>query len=58
MQFAVINSNVVENVIVADQDFADLIAPNNQFVVRIDNLSPVPGIGWSYDGANFTQPEP
>lgn len=27
-----------------------------QYVVRVDNLNPIPDIGWSYDGTTFTPP--
>lgn len=56
--YAIINSNVVENVIVADSAFAIQykIDFNHQYVIRIDNLDPIPGIGWLYDGSSFSQP--
>ena len=54
--FAIINNNLIENVIVCDQTFADAIS-GNQYVVRIDELDPVPAIGWSYDGTDFAPPE-
>lgn len=56
MIFACIKNGVVENAIVADQKFADFIAPNWDSVVRVDNLNPQPGKDWAYDGETFTEP--
>lgn len=53
--FAIVNNNLIENVIVCEQEFADAIQ-GNQFVVRIDQISPTPQIGWTYDGSTFTPP--
>jgi hypothetical protein len=56
MIYALINNNVVVNTIVADEAFVQSIEEQYQYVVRIDQLVPKPGIDWSYDGANFTAP--
>ena len=57
MIYAVINNNVIENVIIADEDFAQMIRQQNQYVLRVDNLNPEPSIGWTYDGSTFSPPE-
>lgn len=57
MIYAIINNNIIENVIVADADFAAMIANQHQYVLRVDNLDPQPAIGWTYDGQNFIAPE-
>jgi hypothetical protein len=54
--FALIKNGVVENTIVADEVFAAAIAAQYDFVIRVDELDPRPGIGWLYDGENFSQP--
>lgn len=56
MEFALINNSLVENVIEADQAFADSIAPDWEAVVNITNANPMPGIGWGYSGGAFTAP--
>lgn len=48
--FAIIENGLVVNVIDAPADWP--------VGVRIDTLSPQPGIGWTYDGANFANPNP
>jgi hypothetical protein len=56
MEFALINKSVVENVIEADQAFADSIAPDWEAVVEITNANPMPGIGWGYVNNVFVEP--
>ena len=53
--YAIINNttNKIENVIVADDEFVTTYYPGSP---RIDTLTTVPAIGWSYDGTNFTPP--
>ncbi len=53
-QYAIHADGVVRNVIVADANFVAIYCPG---AVRIDNLTPVPGIGWSYVGGVFSAPE-
>ena len=56
MIYALINNGFVENVIVADSSFISLINSNWQHCVQIDSADPMPAIGWSYDGSNFSPP--
>lgn len=47
------------NILVADEDFRPIFAeafPDHQMVGPIDDLDPVPGIGWGYDGTTWTAP--
>lgn len=45
------------NVIVLDDiSLAPLFDDNFDSLVRVDNLSPQPGIRWSYDGEGFSPP--
>jgi hypothetical protein len=55
--WALIANSEVKNTIVCDAGFAASILPEWDFVVRIDELDPRPGIGWSYDGETFLAPE-
>lgn len=50
MIYAIIDNGEVINTIVVDGECS---CPGS---VRIDELVPVPGIGWSYDGETFTMP--
>lgn len=52
-EYAVISNSIVTDVLVADQSFIDSYYPGSP---QIDGLDPQPGIGWGYDGTNFTPP--
>lgn len=50
--YALINNGIVENVIMADADFiATLTGYENK--IEVTDV----GVGWLFDGTNFTQPE-
>lgn len=51
--FAVVDDGVVTNTIVADDDFAALISGEHSAVIDITDYKPRPGIGWSFDGAEW-----
>lgn len=46
---AIIENNRITNIMKCDQGFADSIRENFQAIIRIDEMSPTPMIGWSYD---------
>ena len=55
MNYAKIENGLITNIIVADADFASehgLI----EFPVYLGDKAV--GIGWKYDGTNFTEPDP
>lgn len=52
--FALIEDNVVTNIIVSDLEFADSLPG---IAVDVTNRDPKVGIGNIYDGSNFTTPE-
>ena len=53
--YAVIKDGVVNNVIVADtQEIAEAVT--GLTCVEVSNEPGAPGIGWTYDGAEFTAP--
>ena len=56
MNYALINNNLVENVAHADQAWADMVSPNWQYVIDVTNITPQPGINWTYNGSVFTAP--
>jgi len=57
MIYAQIKNNKVQNTIVLeDASLESTFAQGFDVLVRIDNLTPQPGIGWSYDGMNFSAP--
>ena len=57
MIFALIKNNIVENIAVADQEWADTILTDWQYVIDITDVTPQPGPLWSYDGHAF-EPDP
>lgn len=55
MIYAQIKSGVVVNTIsLTDVGLISLFSTGFDSFIRIDTLSPVPGIGWTYDGMNFS----
>lgn len=63
MVFAQIKNGTVKNTIVVDDESVlsmvqvDLMTNEPyDYVLRVCNLTPQPGIGWSYDGETFTSP--
>lgn len=57
MIYAQIKNNLVVNCIVADDETPmDIFSAGYDYFIRIDNLNPIPGIGWSYDGTTFIAP--
>lgn len=56
--YAIVNNGQIENVIVADANFASGIEAEH--VVLIDALDPQPAIGWLYNSETqiFTDPNP
>ena len=57
--YALVQANIVQNVIVADAAFAAAIAPEWQAVILLNQpdgtLTPC-GIGWGWDGTIFAAP--
>jgi hypothetical protein len=49
MRYAIIKNGVVDNVVLADAEFA-----SEQGWVECPDASP----GWNYDGTNFIKPDP
>jgi hypothetical protein len=55
-QFAVINNNIVENIIIADTlEIAEVVT--GKTCVEYNDNNPA-GIGWTYDGEKFVAPKP
>jgi hypothetical protein len=65
-KLAQIISNKVIYILNTIEDITDLVILSNynvclkgqtcDYVIRIDNLNPMPEVGWSYDGTNFFPP--
>ena len=51
MKYAILRNNIVENIIVADQDFINKYYFD---AINVDNVEC--GIKWVYDGTIFTKP--
>lgn len=59
MVYAQIKDDLVKNcIILRHTEYEELLAEGFDDLVRIDDLDPRPGIGWSYDGETFTAPPP
>lgn len=54
--YAIIQNGVVVNTILWDATAQPNYQPED-VAVKITDLNPRPGIGWTYDGTNFTAPE-
>ena len=53
--YAVIKNGVVDNVIVADtKEIAETVT--GLTCIEYENILGAPGVGWTYDGAEFTAP--
>lgn len=57
MILALIKNNIIENTIIADDELVASQFPK-YFVMRIDTLDPMPGIGDTWDGERFVRPLP
>lgn len=60
MQYALINNNKVENIIVADQEFIDAISDQYQHIESLDQPGELNiGVGWSWSqNGGFSPPTP
>lgn len=56
-QVALIKSEAVVNVIIADDNFIEHISKEYDAVIDVTELSPRPGIGWSYIEGQLIVPE-
>lgn len=58
--YAVIKNGVVINTIIADtQEIAEKVSMDiysTDLCIEIEHVPGAPGIGWTYDGAEFTAP--
>lgn len=59
MIYAQILNGIVKNIIrLTDASLESVFTVGFDYLVRIDTLSPVPGVGWSYNGSVFAAPVP
>jgi hypothetical protein len=55
--YAQILSGSVQNIIVLnDSSLLSLFSAGFDYLIRIDNLDPIPQMGWLYDGSSFSPP--
>ena len=52
--YAIVEAGVVSNVVVATADFIATVKGH----VRIDTVTPRPGVGWTYENKTWTPPAP
>lgn len=58
MKYAQITQGTVQNVIVLnDASLESLFLSGYDSLIRVDQLSPEPGIGWTYQNGQFIAPE-
>jgi hypothetical protein len=56
MRWALVQSGVVENIIIAESDFITAIEGDWEYCVDLTGADPHPQIGWTYDGETFSPP--
>lgn len=54
--YALIKNSIVVNIIVADDDFIELIKNEYDSIIATNNLPVHPCIGWLYSNGEFTNP--
>ena len=52
------NGKVVNTIVLNDPNLVTTFGQGFDFFIQIDQLSPKPGVGWSYDGTNWTPSTP
>ena len=52
----ILNGVVVNIIVLNDTTLIPIFTQGFDYLIEIDQLTPQPGIGWTYDGTNFTQP--
>lgn len=57
-QYAMIKDGVIQRFEAADEASVKAALPQWQYIVRVDDLSPKPKLGWSFDGSKFIDSAP
>jgi hypothetical protein len=50
----ILNGIVVNTIVLTDTNLVSVFSEGFDYFIQIGNLTPQPGIGWSYNGTNFT----
>ncbi len=57
MTYAQIKSGLVVNIIALDDSSLEpIFVQGFDYLINLTGMDPQPGIGWGYDGTNFTPP--
>lgn len=57
MVYAQVSNGVVQNTIEVDESTPlDLFSEGFDYLLRIDEIEDMPGIGWLFDGSDFSRP--
>ncbi len=57
MTYAQVKNGVCVNIIdLEDNSLLSIFSVGFDYCIRVDNISPQPGIGWGYDGTTWTAP--
>lgn len=54
----ILNGTVINVIVLADEDLIDTFSEGFDHFVEIEQVPGSPGVGWSYDGTDFSPPEP
>jgi hypothetical protein len=58
MIYSQIRNGIIENqIILEDPSLEPLFREGFDALIRTDNVTPTPSIGWSWDGEQFKEPE-
>lgn len=60
MYFALVKNGIVDNIIVADQEFVNQLTAQYDYILDVSQYEITPQIGWEYDSEEDTciVPEP
>ena len=54
----ILGGMIVNTIVLGDISLLPALSVGFDSCIRIDNITPQVGVGWSYDGTNFTAPTP
>lgn len=47
---------IINNIVLDDPTLVSTFETGYDFLIRVDQLDPMPGPDWTYDGTNFSPP--
>jgi len=52
----ILNGIVKNSIVLTDISLEDLFLEGFDYLIRVDTMTPQPGIDWLYDGSSFSPP--